>query len=206
MKPKEYVRTFNLDTAQTLSKGFIETFSEEFVTNILFLNEKGGFGYERFKICVEQAKQKYDSIRNKSVAPAESFAKAWNYFYATTVVKLRDSLFGDFLKAKKKGYEAKKRAYEENHRWEREALGEDMGLFARMFQENFIRFLRSLSDSVPHSSFEMLGLTSEASAEEIQAGFKRLALQHHPDKGGDEDTFKALLLAKEKCLAYKTSA
>lgn len=38
----------------------------------------------------------------------------------------------------------------------------------------------------PH---EILGVAPSASFDEVRAQFKRLAAQHHPDRGGDHDTF-----------------
>jgi len=41
--------------------------------------------------------------------------------------------------------------------------------------------------------YEILGVKKEASADEIKKAFRRLAVQHHPDKeGGDETKFKEL--------------
>lgn len=42
-----------------------------------------------------------------------------------------------------------------------------------------------------------LGLTPLASLEEAKQAFRRLAQQHHPDKGGKEDKFKSIKAAWE---------
>ncbi|KAJ1476195.1 DnaJ domain-containing protein, partial [Baffinella frigidus] len=42
-----------------------------------------------------------------------------------------------------------------------------------------------------------LGISKEASPGEIKKAFRKLAVQHHPDKGGDEDEFKAISMAYE---------
>jgi len=45
------------------------------------------------------------------------------------------------------------------------------------------------------SLYETLGVEPGASPEEIQAAFRSLAQKHHPDKGGDEETMKAVVNA-----------
>lgn len=46
-----------------------------------------------------------------------------------------------------------------------------------------------------------LGLTHLASLEEAKQAFRRLAQQHHPDKGGDESKFKTIKAAWEQIQA-----
>jgi len=45
--------------------------------------------------------------------------------------------------------------------------------------------------------YTKLGISKEASPGEIKKAFRKLAVQHHPDKGGDEDEFKAISMAYE---------
>lgn len=46
--------------------------------------------------------------------------------------------------------------------------------------------------------YEVLGISKNASADEIKKAFRKLAIQHHPDKeGGDESKFKELNEAYE---------
>jgi len=40
--------------------------------------------------------------------------------------------------------------------------------------------------------YKVLGVSKEASKEEIKQAFRKLAQQHHPDKGGDEKKFKEI--------------
>ena len=40
------------------------------------------------------------------------------------------------------------------------------------------------------SYYDILGVKKTASADEIKKAFRKLAQKHHPDAGGDEETFK----------------
>jgi curved DNA-binding protein CbpA len=45
--------------------------------------------------------------------------------------------------------------------------------------------------------YDVLGVSADASPEEIKSKYKSLAQHHHPDKGGDEETFKRIKTAYE---------
>lgn len=45
--------------------------------------------------------------------------------------------------------------------------------------------------------YEVLGVKKDASADEIKKSFRRAAIEHHPDRGGDETKFKELNEAYE---------
>jgi molecular chaperone DnaJ len=45
--------------------------------------------------------------------------------------------------------------------------------------------------------YEVLGVKKDASADEIKKSFRRAAIEHHPDRGGDEEKFKELNEAYE---------
>ncbi|EOD08735.1 hypothetical protein EMIHUDRAFT_65090, partial [Emiliania huxleyi CCMP1516] len=40
--------------------------------------------------------------------------------------------------------------------------------------------------------YERLQLAPSASADEVRKSYRRLALKHHPDKGGKPETFKSI--------------
>lgn len=45
------------------------------------------------------------------------------------------------------------------------------------------------------SAYKVLGLNEGASLEEIKSAYRRLAMKHHPDRGGDADEFKKVQAA-----------
>jgi curved DNA-binding protein CbpA len=40
--------------------------------------------------------------------------------------------------------------------------------------------------------YEVLGVNKNASADELKKAYRRAAVEHHPDRGGDEEKFKEL--------------
>lgn len=45
--------------------------------------------------------------------------------------------------------------------------------------------------------YELLGVSKEADASEIKKAYRKAALQHHPDRGGDAERFKEISKAHE---------
>lgn len=45
--------------------------------------------------------------------------------------------------------------------------------------------------------YDVLGVSKEATEQEIKKAFRKLTLEHHPDKGGDETKFKEINAAYE---------
>jgi DnaJ-domain-containing protein 1 len=56
------------------------------------------------------------------------------------------------------------------------------------------------------SPFEILGLTPQATADQIETAYRALARKRHPDKtGGDKEAMQRLNTAKEECLRIASS-
>jgi len=72
-----------------------------------------------------------------------------------------------------------------------------------------------VDDNRPHSDpgaqgdldmcFRMLGISPSSSWDEIEKAYKRKAKIHHPDRGGDEDTMRALNEAYNRLKRLKKS-
>ena len=45
--------------------------------------------------------------------------------------------------------------------------------------------------------YDLLGVKKDASPDEIKKAFRRAAIEHHPDRGGDEEKFKEINEAYE---------
>jgi len=50
---------------------------------------------------------------------------------------------------------------------------------------------------MPESLYDILGVGRQADVNEIKSAYKKLAVKHHPDKGGNEETFKKISRAHE---------
>eukprot|EP00294_Goniomonas_avonlea_P011628 CAMPEP_0114548916 /NCGR_PEP_ID=MMETSP0114-20121206/5244_1 /TAXON_ID=31324 /ORGANISM="Goniomonas sp, Strain m" /LENGTH=201 /DNA_ID=CAMNT_0001733553 /DNA_START=51 /DNA_END=656 /DNA_ORIENTATION=- len=51
--------------------------------------------------------------------------------------------------------------------------------------------------AAPKNPYKVLGVEKKASAKEIRKAYHKLAVQHHPDKGGDPEKFKEVAAAYE---------
>lgn len=83
-----------------------------------------------------------------------------------------------------KTYDPKVEGYGSPHDWKgsfRERMGIDE---AR----------RVVADGSP---YDILGVTKDAPWGEIKTAFRKLAMQHHPDKGGDPEMFRKVRAAFE---------
>ena len=45
--------------------------------------------------------------------------------------------------------------------------------------------------------YEVLGVNKSSTQEEIKKAYRKMAIEHHPDKGGSEDKFKKITEAYE---------
>ena len=55
------------------------------------------------------------------------------------------------------------------------------------------------------NEYTTLGIKSDATLSEIKKAYRKLAIKHHPDKGGDEEKFKKIQEAYEKLTKKPTS-
>lgn len=55
--------------------------------------------------------------------------------------------------------------------------------------------------AAPEQPFQVLGVSATASTEEIETAYKRLASEHHPDRGGDEQKMARINAARDALLS-----
>ena len=202
MKPKEYVKKYKLDKQEQFShNNFIADFTVDFMSIIEYLVSTNNFNHNRFKTVIKEIRQKFDGISNKSKGKGlpESL---WKYFYATVIVKVRDELFGDYLKKKEQAYYKQR---EENRKifgdWTSFNSGwNSFNPFGDIFGKYLFTKLANLI--CPVDSFEKLGLLPESTEDDIKVAFRKLSKIHHPDKGGNANDFIKVIEAKNSCLAY----
>lgn len=53
----------------------------------------------------------------------------------------------------------------------------------------------------PEQPWQVLGVSSHATPDEIEAAYKRLAMEHHPDRGGDSDKMARINAARDALTA-----
>jgi hypothetical protein len=189
MKPLDYIKKYNLDKGVNFSHNeFISDLTMDFITLLEVGNARGNIkGYNN---AVNAIRMKWDGIDKKTAGQLPE--KLWKYFFASVIAKLREELFPEVMERQRQEKEDWKKRKED---WERMEKEEDSWIFGF--------FLHSLfSKQKPSSSFQVLGLETDATLEDVKGAYRKLSMVHHPDKGGNRDKFIELTEAKNKCMAY----
>ena len=198
MKTQEYVKKFELNKSDKFNHTeFVADLANDFIV-LLELN-KAEDNIKGFDNALRALRMKWDAINNKTVGNLPE--KLWGYFFATVVVKLREELCPKDMEKKRQLAEEKRKAWEARkaqEKWEEEQ-------FKNWYWGGFNSFLGSLRKQVqpPISSFNILGLNHETSnADDVQKAYRKLAVKHHPDKGGKQEDFISITESKNKCLQW----
>lgn len=198
MKTKEYINKYKLDEIGGVNKLNHDDFVADLTIDFMTLLEVGNStkNIKGFENAVRAIRMKWDGVNNKTVGQLPD--KLWNYFYAKVIMGYKQDLFPEILAERERqriireGY--KKREEQEFNRYFTFGFGID---------DLFADFIASLfKTQIPEDAFIKLGLTSSATVEEVKESYRTLALQYHPDKGGNSDLFIAITEAKNKCLMY----
>jgi len=218
MKPKEFVSKYKMDVNEHFDHSmFVADLAIDFQSSIKYQKSVGQYTLSHFENIVKQIKQKFDSISYKSKMGIENWDKLWKFFYASVVVKARDADFGEQIRNQK---QAKQEEWQRRNAWKGAFYGGTYtdssfgfdNLFSRMFREFFSGaysdfFMGGLSGNVykpiiPTKEFAELGIPETSSVDEINTAFRKMALIHHPDKGGDSGKFQSILESKNRCIMY----
>lgn len=216
MKPKDYIKKYNIEIFDHFDHSmFVADLTVDFQTQVEYQKSVGQYTFSHFENIVKQIKQKFDSISNKSKMSIEKWDKLWKFFYASIVVKVRDEDFGEFLDKQKSQKEEKRRENSWRYRTEYDFYAGSMfdELYRRFFKQFFgndfggdFGFFNLSSRSIPTNEFSELGLKAEScTIDDVNISFRKLALIHHPDKGGSASKFQNILEAKNRCIMYLQS-
>ena len=198
MKTKEYVEKYGLGEVGGVNKLNHNDFIADLTIDFMTLLEVGNStkNIKGFENAVRAIRMKWDGVNNKTVGCLPD--KLWNYFYAKVIMGYKQDLFPEILKARA---EQKKRREEYKRREEQEF--NQYFSFGFGIDDLFAGFIASLfKTQIPEEAFNKLNLSISANIEEVKESYRILALQHHPDKGGNSDLFIAITEAKNKCLMY----
>ena len=188
MKPKDYVKKYDLSNKEVRLNGnaFVQDLAVDF-TALIETHQRYDWNYTKFRLCVQDIRKKFNSICNRTAHP-DLNEKLWKYFYAKIVGPMKDEMFGEFL--------------EKERQRKRQEQEYQTGFIFEMLFGRILEMMSRTQPIVPEDSFRALGLSSAATLDEIKAQYKRLALEHHPDRGGKQSTFVALTEARNRCLLY----
>lgn len=201
MKPKEFIEKYGIQGGWNPKHqtNFLQDFTSELI--IMLEYNKAVDNIKGFDNALRTIRQKWDSISNKiSFGLPEGM---WRYFFATVVVKLREEMCPREVKARKERAEEKRRNWEARQEARRVYEQQWDDFFRENIYERLFMSMLILS-ATPTESFTFMGLSTNATEDEIKTKFRELAMKYHPDKGGDKDKFTALLEHKNKCLKWAT--
>lgn len=198
MKPKDFITKHGIGGGWKPSaqdKFLLDMTSELLALLEAYHAEKNIKGFDN---AVNVIRMKWDSISKK--IPYGIPEKLWGYYFATTIAKIREHMFPKEMQKRRE--EAEKRRQEYIRRKEERDYWKDMqnewyeSLFFGLAME-FLKINRK-----PTQAFKELGLSDDASMEDVQKAYRKLSLEHHPDHGGDKEKFITITEAKNKCLSW----
>jgi hypothetical protein len=208
---------------------FLKDFEKEFEES-LQKNCSVESTVERFDHVIIEMRQKWDGIDRKTRGGLSE--GLWKFFYATILIEKKKEIFPEWAKRveeeraeaskiykakqdkRKKEWEEREEAKKRNAFYDidserlfeyiKNILGE--ASFRKFMQGEFWTYSNYNSPSVNYSlteSFQILGISEEATEQEIKKAYRQLAHKYHPDKGGDHAEFIKVTQALQECMKYK---
>lgn len=200
MNTKEYITKYQLNISNKFNHSdFVKDLSNDFIA-FLEIN-KANDNIKGFDNALRCIRMKFDAISNKTVGILPE--KLWNFFYATVIVKLREEICPKDMQKRRDIQDRKKKEWEQRQaqrKWEDEQFND------YFWGQNFYSLLfGNIKSPKPIECFEVLGVSENADEAEIKSAYKKLAIQHHPDKGGKQEVFVKITESKNKCLNWLQS-
>ena len=203
MKPKDFILKYGLNNGWNKYKQ--NEFLSDMTSELLALLEtyQAENNIKGFDNAVNVIRMKWDAIDKK--IPYGIPEKLWNYYFATTIAKIREQMCPTEM-ARRREEAAKRKAEWERREaerkfWERELYGDFFGDFYSSFYERLAAMYLKIV-AKPTESFKVLGLDENATEDDVKTAYRKLSLETHPDRGGDKDQFIAVTEAKNKCLSW----
>lgn len=199
MTTKEYIKKYSLDVNDKFNHTeFVQDLSSDFIA-LLEMN-KANDNIKGFDNALRCIRMKFDAINNKTVGNISD--KLWNYFYATVVVKLREALCPKDVARRNAEKERRQKEWEERNAWRNyEEQSFNDWYWERIFGSFNYLFLGG-GNKKPVEAFTILGISEDADESQVKSAYKKLALTHHPDRGGKQEEFIKITDSKNKCLTY----
>ena len=221
MTPDEYNKKYNLSLTSDINTSSLIV---DLLNDFYKLTESLGCdSIQQFYTNVSLFRTVFNKIANQSNAD-DLWIEIWDKFF----IKTKDFLYEMFPEEKERQYkilsdtnakiaeqQRKKRIKKE--RLERERLERERIRQEKIRQKkeeanrareegqrsyNYKTTYSNLNNSYS-SYFTTLNLTLQATSDEVKKNYRKLAIQHHPDKiGGNSAKFIEVTEAKEKCLSY----
>lgn len=220
MKPKEYIAKYHIDETTFIDRAaFIEDLLDDLKK---FLSAYKNINVTVFENAINAIRVKWNNIFNESKTDQAHADKFWNYFFATTVVPLRNMYFPNWKDEKFKHRLATdadfRRRYncwkmhKEIEDFESEIFEEAFAFSWERARANFKAYLDSLRvqgrvDAVKEACTYMGLSFDELKKEDVDKKYRMLAKMTHPDitgtsgaEGGDE--FITLKNSRDLIIAY----
>ena len=200
MNTKEYITKYQLNISNKFNHSdFVKDLSIDFIA-FLEIN-KANDNIKGFDNALRCIRMKFDAISNKTIGILPE--KLWNFFYATVIVKLREEICPKDMQKRRDIQDMKKKEWEQR---QAQRKWEDQQFNDYFWGQNFYSLLfGNIKSPKPIECFEVLGVSENADEAEIKSAYKKLAIQHHPDKGGKQEVFVKITESKNKCLNWLQS-
>jgi hypothetical protein len=185
----DYITKHRLEEAGTWlnTKEFLNDLIIDFLSLVEFQMAQPGWSYERFNQCVGTMVERFELLR-RGAKHGYRIERVWGPFVRNIITPTRWRLFGAESRQRLKQYvQLRERGELQDTTFEAWMLG----LYSVQSVKN-----------APQDAFKVLGINPTHDITTIRKQFKACSLRAHPDHGGSNEQFQALIEAKNRCLAW----